>query len=443
MSKNNVLVPEKYTVKNALVNYYLVLMFTVFPLFVTEQYSNIRHDKFYLFLILSALLILCGLPTVIFSAIKDKSVRKLSLTDYSFMALIVVFTVSTVTSDYSFDSFMGESGRFCGLLTFILFFLLYIVISRNFQYKEYVFILFASAMFVVYLLCILNSFRIDFLGMYNGYTEDVINDFVSTIGNKNIMSSLCCLTAPLFFVLFVHKKTYLRFLYLGTSLIGVFAMIRCDSLSGYLGMGLTAAFLSLYYTKKSQKPEVKKLFWALVALYSVVIISVISLFVYFTFVDTTTELGGFMKLFRFNEKWGTHRGYMWLKSFEIFGSYNIKNILFGCGPDAFYNVFEPYFTELYSRFGDSVNNAAHNEFLNYLITTGVLGLAAYLALIVSTVVRALKTAGKNSLALVFIAPVISYVFQSVVNLSTIITLPFLFIFLPLAENISAKELNAS
>ena len=148
MSKNTV-IPEKYLVKNALINYYLVLMFAVFPLFFTAQYSNIRHDKFYLFLVLSIILILCELPLLIHSAVKNKSIGKLSFTDCTFAALIVIFTVSTVTSDYAFDSFVGESGRFCGLLTFVLFFFLYLVISRNFQYREYVFVIFAVAMLAV------------------------------------------------------------------------------------------------------------------------------------------------------------------------------------------------------------------------------------------------------------------------------------------------------
>lgn len=438
MSKNTV-IPEKYFVKNALINYYLVLMFAVFPLFFTAQYSNIRHDKFYLFLVLSIILILCELPLLIHSAVKNKSIGKLSFTDCTFAALIVIFTVSTVTSDYAFDSFVGESGRFCGLLTFVLFFFLYLVISRNFQYREYVFVIFAVVMLAVFALCILNSFEIDPLGMYNGYSEETRKDFVSTIGNKNIMSSLCCLCVPAFFMLFIHNKTGLRFFYLATSLIGFFAMIRCDSMSGYLGLFFVCVFLSLFYSFKSNK----KLFWSLAVIYAIVVFAFAALFIYFTFFDLNTPLSGFMRFFRFDEKWGTHRGYMWIKSFEIFKGYNLKSILFGCGPDTFYNVFQPYFDELNSKFGDAVNNAAHNELLNYLITTGALGLAAYLSFIVSAVIRAVKAARKNILALVFIAPVVAYVFQSVANLSTIIVLPILFVFISLAENISQKELNAS
>ena len=443
MSGNNVTKPEKYFVKNALINYFLVLMFTVFPLFVTAQYSNVRHDKFYFFAVLSALLILIEIPIIICSCFTkektgEKRCKRLSFTDLAFVALILIFTVSTLSSEFVFDSFIGATGRFCGLLTFIIFFLLYIVISRNFQYKEYVFVLFSAALLIVFALCILNSFAIDPLGMYEGYSDELRKDFVSTIGNRNVMSSLCCVTVPAFFVLFIHNKTSVRFLYLSTAVIGFFAMVRCDSMSGFIGFVPTFALLSLYYTRKS-----KKLFYLLVGIYSAVVLAFIILFVYFTFIDVSTPLDGFMRFFRFNDKWGTHRGYIWSKSWEIFKDFGLKNTLLGSGPDTFYNVFEPYFAELNTRFGDAVNNAAHNEFLNYLITTGVLGLLAYLSLIVSTIVRAVKAADKNYLALAFIAPVVCYFFQSVVNISTVIVLPFLFIFISLAENISLKELNAS
>ncbi len=430
---------DNYFVKNALVNYYLALMFSVFPLFFTAQYSNIRHDKFYFFLVLSIILILCELPMLIHYTVKNKSFGKLSFTDFSFAALIIVFTVSTLKSDYIIDSFTGDNGRFCGLLTFLVFFFLYLIISRNFQYREYVFVIFAVVLLAVFTLCILNTFEIDPLDIYNDYSDEIRKDFVSTIGNKNIMSSLCCLCVPAFFVLFIYKKTGLRFLYLSASVIGLIALIRCDSMSGYLGMFFALVFLSLFFSFGFNK----KLFWCLLLLYSIVVIAFVVLFIYFSFIDISTPLEGFMRFFRFDEKWGTHRGYMWIKSLEIFKSFDISSMLFGSGPDTFYNVFQPYFTELNSKFGDAASNAAHNELLNYLITTGILGLSAYLALIISSVIRAVKSARKNMLALAFIAPIIAYVFQSVTNLSTIIVLPFLFIFISLAENISRNELNAS
>ena len=41
----------KYAVKHSLVNYYLALMFSFFPLFLTEQYAHARLDKYYFYLI--------------------------------------------------------------------------------------------------------------------------------------------------------------------------------------------------------------------------------------------------------------------------------------------------------------------------------------------------------------------------------------------------------
>ena len=60
MSKKNnksKTVKERYRVKNALINYYLVLMFTVFPLFFANKYYSIRHDKLFVFLMFSGILI--------------------------------------------------------------------------------------------------------------------------------------------------------------------------------------------------------------------------------------------------------------------------------------------------------------------------------------------------------------------------------------------------
>jgi len=108
-------------------------------------------------------------------------------------------------------------------------------------------------------------------------------------------------------------------------------------------------------------------------------------------------------------------------------------LLFGTGPDTAYYVFQPHFSELSSRFGDSSTDCAHNEFINYLLTQGVLGLAAYLGVMGSVIVRSIKTAKNDPTALIFICPVICYLAQSVVNLYNPIVTPFLFIFLSLAE----------
>lgn len=91
------------------------------------------------------------------------------------------------------------------------------------------------------------------------------------------------------------------------------------------------------------------------------------------------------------------------------------------------------------KFGDSSTNAAHNEYINYLITTGIVGLGSYLAFVGSAVVRAVKTASKNPIVIVFLAAVVGYSAQAFVNISQPITTPLFIIFVALCEAISRSQ----
>lgn len=62
---------EKYSVQQALTNYYLLVMFTLFPLFFTDAYFNIRHDKYYFFIILTGILVIAEF-LIIMTASVDK-----------------------------------------------------------------------------------------------------------------------------------------------------------------------------------------------------------------------------------------------------------------------------------------------------------------------------------------------------------------------------------
>ena len=130
---------------------------------------------------------------------------------------------------------------------------------------------------------------------------------------------------------------------------------------------------------------------------------------------------------------------MWRVSFEEYAKFSPLQKLLGAGPDTVYYVLQPHFAELSARFGDGSTDCAHNEFINYLLTQGALGLAAYLGLMSSAIVRGLKTAKHDPMALVLICPVICYLAQSTVNLYNPIVTPTLFIFLSLVEAVSRNE----
>lgn len=164
---------------------------------------------------------------------------------------------------------------------------------------------------------------------------------------------------------------------------------------------------------------------------------------YYTFVDTTTDLGELNRLLRFDERWGTHRGVMWIGGMEEYLKFDIFDKLFGSGCDTFYHVYEPHFGELYLYGGDTDTNCAHNEYLNYLVTQGLLGLLSYLTIIVTTIYRAFKNSKDNPLVLVFVMPVIAYCAQAVVNIYQPVNTPFLILFIALCEALSRKTCNAN
>lgn len=517
---------EKYSTRHAVLNYYLVLMFTVFPLFASNAYFNIRHDKYYFFIALSGVVIIAEALLIYFAYYGNKNdsspemtvsngglPTKLSFTDRAMLALLAVCFISTVFSNQSTDALFGSpNGRNNGLVTIAFYVGIYFVITRCYYYMEYVFVALAAGSAVVYLLSVLNFCYIDPLGMYAQLDAKTIEDFTSTIGNKNLMSSFICVMLPVVITMSVHtKKLMFRMIYLLSSALGFMALMTADSDSGILGIGVFLVVMLVWYSRKISRlkryflcltvmlasakvlrfftafltqsfgcktkeiDQLQKLFvesnigFVLICIAAVItgvlyiidnkkpnltlskavpivlgslfaagVIAILSAVVYFSCFDTETELGGFTSILRFDERWGTHRGFMWIKSFEIFGDFSFFQKLFGTGPDTFFYAFSPYFTEL-SKFGDTSTNAAHNEYLNYLITIGAAGLIAYLSVVGGTIARAVKKSFSNPLSIVCASAVICYSVQAVVNIAQPITTPLFILFVALTEAVSRRN----
>ena len=515
-------IENKYSIRNAIVNYYLVLMFSVFPLFATDGYFNIRHDKYNLFLGLTGIMLIAVFLITLYMSFdtqKEKSpndvwYKQLSVTDWSMIAFLGVCVISTLFSDSPSDAIFGTMGRNNGLLLMALYVGAYFAVSRFFYEFEYIFLVFAGVSSAVYLLAVLNSIHIDPLGMFTAFYEDpeayaeTIKDFTSTIGNKNLMSSYICVSLPVFITMSVHtQKLLYRALYLTASALGFMSLMSADSDSGILGMAVVSVVLLIWYSKRIshlkryflnitimlasakllrfiyfladdntkgidrfqeifvysntgyiliiafaiitavlwfvdyKKPDIvfsNAVPFVVGAIVALGFIGVISIIVYFSCFNTTAELGSWSRLLRFNDSWGTHRGFMWIRSLWIFNDASLFEKLFGVGPDMFYNAFKPYFADL-MRYGDSSTNAAHNEYLNYLVTVGLLGLGAYLVTIGSSIRNAVKSFSKNPLAIVFISAVICYSAQAIVNIAQPITTPLLILFIALTEAVSRKQ----
>lgn len=517
---------EKYTVKEALTNYYIALMFSVFPLFFTNAYFNIRHDKYGLFLALSLITIVAVGALSVYEYfvpenpqdninVQKRKISRLSVPDIAMLGFLGVSIISTLFSSNIIDSLLGTAGRNNGLLLIAVYAGIYFVITRTLAYKDYIMIFLAVASIPVFLLAVVNCFYIDPLGMFEQLSnEQTIRDFTSTLGNKNLMSSYICIVLPVLTSFsIITDKIGLRVLSLAASGCGFAALMTSDSDSGILGfaafiiigliwfvrdisrlkryflsisvMLVSAKLLRLFsyilndvskgmdsfqeifvyssvgwilliicavitaalYLINVKKPDIilpKAVPLALSVLTAFAVLTVIGAMIYFTFVDTKTDLGSFERLIRFNDRWGTHRGYMWIRSFEIIAT-ELKNgeifkFIFGTGPDTFYYAFSPYFSGLL-KYGDSSTNAAHNEYINYLVTVGFAGAAFYIVLAGSVIARAVRYAKQNPIIIVFVSGVICYAVQAVVNIAQPITTPLFFILLAVTEALVQKCRN--
>lgn len=516
---------EKYSTRHAVLNYFLVLMFTVFPLFASDAFFNIRHDKYYFFLALSGVVIIAEAVLIYYAycdikkystpemTVSKANITKFTFTDWAMLAFLAVCLISAVFSKHTEDALFGSpTGRNNGLILIAFYVGIYFVITRCYYYMEYVFVALAAGSAVVYLLSVLNFCYIDPLGMYTRLDAKTIEDFTSTIGNKNLMSSFICVMLPVVITMSVHtKKTMFRIIYLVSSALGFMALMTADSDSGILGIGVFLVVMLTWYSRKISRlkryflcltvmlasakilrfftvilsqsfgcrtkeiDEFQKLFVesntcyiligiaavitgalyiidkkkpnltlskavpiVLGSLFAAAVIAILSAVVYFSVVDTTTKLDGFLSILRFDESWGTHRGFMWIKSFYIFGDASFFQKLFGTGPDTFHYAFSPYFTEL-MKYGDSSTNAAHNEYLNYLITIGAFGLIAYLSVVGGTIAGAIKKSFSNPLSIVCVSAVICYSVQAVVNIAQPITTPLFILFVALTEAVSRSN----
>ena len=157
---------------------------------------------------------------------------------------------------------------------------------------------------------------------------------------------------------------------------------------------------------------------------------------YFSVIDTETNIGVLERYLRFNEKWGTSRGYAWIKSIESFFEFDWVHKLFGSGPDTLSPVLgAKYNQEMLKRF-NFYFDSAHNEYIEWLVTLGICGAVSIITFIISAIVRMIRCSSKRPELVVFYGAVMIYSFQALFNISQPLTTTLLFLFAAMGISVS-------
>lgn len=125
----------------------------------------------------------------------------------------------------------------------------------------------------------------------------------------------------------------------------------------------------------------------------------------------------------FNINWGTHRGHNWGILMRHFSEFPLWKKLIGSGPETYgivTRVFDYY--EMKDTFGE-IYDSAHNEYLQYLFTTGIIGLVSYLGWLSSGVFNIFTKVKHSPWAKACAFAVIAYGFQAFVNITVPIVVP--------------------
>ena len=255
---------------------YVIFFVIAFPLFVHDRYFDIMNDKFYLFWVSCALLscmaALIGLVNLfriinrnrgkgaaaLFRSIMPSELRKqLRLTDIFFIAFMAISLLSTLLSEYTYEAFWGQYGRYQGMFLWIFYGLLYLLISRFYRLKQWHLDLFLLVGALLSMWSCLDYLGFDIFG-WRALIDDpeFRYDFSAGIGNINSLTAMIALYMSVSAVLFIcqdteNRSARIRKLLYGLSLLINFtAMIMAASDNAVLAIGALLYFLPFFVFKK-------------------------------------------------------------------------------------------------------------------------------------------------------------------------------------------------
>lgn len=140
----------------------------------------------------------------------------------------------------------------------------------------------------------------------------------------------------------------------------------------------------------------------------------------------------------FSDTWGNRRGMIWRFAWEFFSQKsNILKKLIGNGPDTFFIITMDYYKQAMKDAGEIVYDSVHNEYLEYLVTIGGIGIIAYMGTLVTSLQQMFKNP-KNYYAIACGIAVLAYAVQAAVNIAIPITTPILMMLLYVGISITKE-----
>lgn len=295
-------------------------------------------------------------------------------------ALLLIFNISLLISsfmtDVKFVAFFGETQRRNGFIQYLSLTVLMIFAVLNIYVKNVV---------KVYKAGIITGLILSVYGLLQIYGYDMFkwdnpyNSMISTLGNPNFASAMLAVLLVISFTsLFLQQ---LPTIYKGFSvLVVITSLMAITESSSRQGLVVIAFSLMFYFTVASFIKS-KKLGVAFsIGSSAVFILSILGML----------QIGP-MSRFLYKDSVSV-RGYYWRAGIEMFQN----NILTGVGVDRYESYFKQFRESGYSlKYGYEISSSnAHNTFIQFFATAGIVAGSTYLLLLLVIFVSSLKTLTK-------------------------------------------------
>ncbi|MGN0435226.1 MAG: O-antigen ligase family protein [Wujia sp.] len=421
-------------------------------------------------------------------SITDMNTKIIARPDFWIEAFLIANVFAFFQADNKQYAFTGEQGRYLGLITIGVFCLVFIAICVRVRMFMLFYVILAAAAVWSNIIAICQHMGNDFLKLRENITPKKIPIFMSTFGNINIYASFMAITIPIFICIFIFGK---NLIYRGIAAVALFTggmgMMIGNSDSVYLGVAFATVLiwifsfreikidrfvlaltvivmgffinvlLNIYVVENYDKRGGISRVLDNISVVTVILVVMIVLCVFsLTFKSRYTKLlnnidiskatkymaivlfGGIvlvvvigfaLKLpgFVMNDKWGNYRGFIWRLSKQIYKDAPMVNKLFGYGNETVRALTTAsYYDEMLATTKTIYDNC-HNELLQYLLTTGLVGVITYVGVFVSSFCYILKHANREPIAYLTLASMLGYIAQAMVNVNQPITTPYFYV----------------
>lgn len=487
------------------VGIYLVVMILVYPLFFRDDYNDIMHAKRDFYLITGGIFLILMLLLEVEKKKWDEERPWKYFYALLLAEVLSLFFATLGCADHK-DVFWGLSGRYLGSAAMIMGIFSVYFIGKYMKWHpilNWALILGSGA---VCLLQGLNTLGYDPLSMKEDLTSAYYYTFNSTIGNINFNATFDCLAIPVGMVLYLLcKEKRRKWVYAAWLAVCYFGMIGCLSESVYLGvgvaflvlfgyalgkkeylerffdlvgiftlavlvwwglmqaradihaflsrgmahytvrravllLGLLAFLLGKWFCKRTRYDDFKRFRKGYVAILAFGFLALVALSVRYN-ASGAEPTGGLSTYLIFNDQWGSGRGYVWKRSFGLFREFDVWDKLFGCGMTGFGPLMD-------ATYGTVDTNGvlfidAHNEYIQMLVTMGIVGAFAYIGTMVYLLAMSVRAFAKNEEALLGVVGVAAFMAQGMVNNPQIVTTPLMFCEFGIFWHIIRKSMAAT